>query len=97
MDEYVMYGEKFYTGVNIQDMYRFVFSDQATCPLNNGSFGEYLAQRLKNKNYKSTKYNASGPGYYTGNPEVTFANSPLFSTRNSELDHPLPKIPFLPK
>lgn len=46
----------------------------------------------------STKYDQIGPYFYTGiNKDITFLNCPLKSNRESEFDHPLPPIPFLPK
>lgn len=56
-----------------------------------------MANKFKNRNYSETKYEQCGPGFYTGSEEVTFVNCPIFSTRKSEMYHPLPSIPFLPK
>ena len=64
------------------------------------SFFEYVnVRKFKNYNYTLTKYDQPGPSFYTGDKQsgVTFVNSPAFSTRNSEMDHPLPPIPFIPK
>ena len=74
-----------------------MISDEGMCPLNNGSFQEHIAKKMKNKNYSQTKFDHQGPGYYTGKSEVNFTNCPIFSTRTSSVDHPLPRIPFLPK
>lgn len=47
---------------------------------------------------KFTPFRKLGPKFYTGAEGVTFQNCPLFSERETQYDHDLPKtgIPFMP-
>ena len=54
-------------------------------------------KKFNNFNCVFSKFDSSGPAFYTGNTEIDFKNTPLFSERVIEYDHQLPKIPFMPE
>lgn len=61
------------------------------------SFFAYSSKKMKNYNFEMSKWDSSGPEFYSQDPEVKFHTAPLFSTRTSDQDHPLPYIPFMPR
>ena len=58
-----------------------------------------MAKKAGNYDLTATKYDKNGPEYYSGDPEVSFKNCPVFSSRQFAFTHPLKPsgIPFMPK
>lgn len=61
----------------------------------NDSFLVYAMKKLKNKDFKITKFDPPGPKYFTLDENTTFENGPLVSECKYDYKHLL-DMPFLP-
>ena len=89
----------FLDDVRIDQVYDLIYSDKefTLYGKTEPTFFAYAQKKSKNFNFVDMKFDAAGPEFYSGDPNVKFTNCPEFSSKFYEYDHPLGNMPFMPK